>query len=123
MCKPLYHFLLYQSMGGVVRFIGGDSSGWTYHNIFPQYPIDRTVILSNVVTRKGVIGLKEVGCAQLVGDNRKGCIVITFLPFQNGYNFNLKVLQPLVPYHVCCSQWETRFGVLPNCNIRYFEKH
>ena len=83
-------------MGGGVRLIEGESSGWTYHIIFPQYPIERTVILSNVVTRKGVIGLKEVGDAQLVGDNRKGCIMIPFLLLQKGYNFNLKVLQHLI---------------------------
>ena len=67
-------------MGGVVWLIGVESSGRTYHNFFPQYPIDRTVIFSNVVTIKGVLGLKEVGGAQLVGDNRKGFIIIPFLP-------------------------------------------
>ena len=71
MCKPLYRFLFYLSMVVGVSLIGGDSSGRTYHNIFPQYSIDRSVILSNLVTRKVVVGLKEVGEAQLVGDNWK----------------------------------------------------
>ena len=74
---------------------GGESSGRTYHNLFPQYSIDRTVIVSNLVTIKGAIGLKEVGDTQLVEDNWKGCIMIPFLPFQKGYNFNLKFLQRL----------------------------
>ena len=78
-CKPLYNLLFYRSMGDRERLIGGESGGLTYHDIIPQYPVDRSVILSNVVTSKGVISLKEVGDAQLVGDNRKGCIMITFL--------------------------------------------
>ena len=69
-------------MGGGVRLIGGESGRRTNQDITPQYPVDRTVMLSNVVTRKGVISLKEVGDAQLVGDNWKGCIMIPFLPFQ-----------------------------------------
>ena len=78
---------------------------------------------SNVVTRKGVIRFKTVGDAQLVGDNLKGCIMINFIPLEKGYNFNLKVIQPLVPHHVRRRQWTTRFGVVLNCNITYFEKH
>ena len=70
--KPMYHLLFHQSMCGGVRFIGGHSGGWTYHDIIPQYPFDRTFILSNIVNRKGVISLKEVVDAQLVGCNRKG---------------------------------------------------
>ena len=61
-------------MDGGVRLFGGGSSGRAYHNFFPEYPIDRKVIFSNVVTRKVIIGLKEVGDAQLVGYNWKGCI-------------------------------------------------
>ena len=59
-------------MDGGVSLIRGESVSRTYHDIIPQYPVDRTVILSNVVTRKGDIRLKEVGDAQLVGDNWKG---------------------------------------------------
>ena len=122
-CESLYHFIFYWYMGGGVRLIGGKSGGRTYHNIIPQYPVDSTVILSNVVISKGVISLKEVGDAQLVGDNWKECIMIPFLPFQKGYNFNLKVIQPLVLYHVLRSQWDTRFGVVINCNRSYFDTH
>ena len=84
-------------MSGRVRLIGGESGGRTYHDIIPQYPVDRKVILSNVVTNKCVISLKGVGDAQLVGDNRMGCIIIPFLLLQKGYNSNLKFIQPLVP--------------------------
>ena len=122
-CEPLYHFLFYQYMGGRVSLVRGKSGGLTYHDLIPQYPVDRTVILSNVVTSKGVICLKEFGDAQLVGDNRKVCIMIPFIFFQKGYNFNPKVLQPLVPYHVRRSRWENHFGVVFKCNSSYFETH
>ena len=110
-------------MGGGVTLIRGENSGRTHHKFFPQYPIDGTVPFSNVVTSKGVIGLKEVGDAQLVRDNRKGCIMIPFLQLQKRYNFNLKALQPLVPYHIFRIQWATRIVVVLNCNSSYFETH
>ena len=59
-------------MGGGVRLIGRESGSRTYQDIIPQYPVDRTVIFSNVVTSKSIISLKEVGDAQRVGDNWKG---------------------------------------------------
>ena len=108
-------------MGGGVRLIGGESGRRTNQDITPQYPVDGIVIFSNVFTINIVISLKEVGNAQLVGDHRKGCIMIAFLLSQNGYNFNLKVLQHFFPYHVFRRQWATCFGVVLDYNIRYFE--
>ena len=101
-------------MGGGVRLIDRKSGIQTYQDIFPQYPVDSTVILSNVVTSKDGISLKEVVDAQLVGDNRKRLFIIPFFSFQKGYNLFLKVLQPLVPHHARRSQWTTRFGLVLN---------
>ena len=123
MCKPLHPLLLYQSMGGGVRFIGRNSSVHTYHKLFPQYLVDMTVIFYNVVTRRGVMSLKTLRDANLFGDIWKGCIMIPFLLFQKGHTFNLNALQPLVPYHIFRIQWSNSFGVVLNCNTRYFETH
>ena len=86
-------------MGGGVRLIRCEISGQTYHNFFPQHPIDRIAILSNVVTSKGVIGLKEVFNAQRVGDHCKGCIMVLFLLFQKGTESSSTICPP-----TCLSQ-------------------
>ena len=122
-CKPLYHFLFYRSMGGGVRLIGGREWWPDLPRNYPSITSWKESYFFQCSHQKRCHKPKEVGDAQIVGDNWKGCIMIPFLTFRKGYNSNLKFLQPLVPYHIRLSQWATQFGLVINYNSRYFETH
>ena len=59
--KPLYHFLIYQSMYVILRLVHCELLSHCHNNIIPENPQEGTSALTNVVGVEGFMCLKPLG--------------------------------------------------------------